>query len=368
MSLLLRRNDHTYPPSRAVFAFMMVLCLAVVGSNSYAQEPFSHPGLLLSQSDIKQATEASKASDDVQTYEMMESDPRASFEYVPTPFADVALKVRKLTPESRALKDDGTAAYLNAVQWVVTHDDRHRAAAVRILNSWARTFESFTVLAGTPRQPQLVSAWALPLYTSAAELVVHGDGGQTQPEGFDAQGFRDFTYRMLGYARQAHDRDNNWGATASLAMMTVGVYNNDRALYEEGLESVKRRMENVIKPNGEVFELRTRDCHHPQYSLTALTQAAEIASNQGDDSLWLFMDDEQGPLLARGIEYMSASLLTGKGARNCVKSSLAPGYGWIAEAAYDRLNVPIPMLRKITDMEGLDGPSYQFLGWSAFGH
>ena len=43
----------------------------------------------------------------------------------------------------------------------------------------------------------------------------------------------------------------------------------------------------IVYASGEVQELQARDCHHPQYSLAGIAQAAEIATIQGDTGLWL---------------------------------------------------------------------------------
>lgn len=343
-------------------------------THAAARDIFLHPGLLQTESQLERFSARSAASDVViDTYKLMQVDPRSSGDYQPQAQAVVDVISSGAGPSEKAFKDDAIAAYLNAMLWVKTGDSAHRDKAIEILNVWASTFKTVTtdVSAGnSPRQPQLEAAWTLPMWVNAAEIIRYYDNGIAgwKPENIDR--FDIFVDRLFAFSSQSMDRKSNWGASASMAAVAVGVYQNDRKRYKLGLESIKKLMPAVISEDGEINELRTRDCSHPQYSLAAFVQAAAIAGNQGDQSLWLFGQTENAPpLLARGLEYMAEALSEGSPVRDCQRlghmGKLGAGYGSIALQEYQELGILLPKLRKVVQSTGVDKPSYQFLGWSS---
>jgi hypothetical protein len=265
------------------------------------------------------------------------------------------------------------AAYLNALQWVATADPRHRDKAMGILDGWAATFERLIAAPGTPaRAIQLESAWTLPVWANAAEIIRHYDDGAARWNAQAVAAFGRFIDRLFAQAERASNRPNNWGASAALAMMAAGVFQDNRERYATGLARLKRLLPEIISADGEVRELRSRDCLHPQYSLTGFVQAAMIATNQRDDTIWRLTDRRGDPVLARGLEYMAAALTEGTEARDCRRRGsigrLLAGYGAIAVAELRRLGIPIPRFEVLTRGSGADRESFQFVGWSAATH
>lgn len=355
-----------------------ISCFAAVpapfDAPALAQENFRHPGLLQTQQQLQRLSARSPTSDiAADTYKLMQDDPRSSGDYQPQPLAVVDVISSGAGPAEKAFKDDAIAAYLNAMLWVKTGDSVHRDKAMEILDVWASTFETVATdvdARNSPRQPQLEAAWALPMWVNAAEIIRYYDNGRAgwPPESIDR--FDLFIDRLFAFSSQAMDRKSNWGASASMAAVAVGVYQNDRRRYKAGLNSIKKLMPAVISEDGEINELRTRDCSHPQYSLAAFVQAATIAGNQGDQSLWLFgQTADTQPLLARGLEYMAEALSEGSPVRDCQRrghiGKLGAGYGDIALQEYQERGIFLPTLRKVVQFTGVDKPSYQFLGWSS---
>jgi hypothetical protein len=360
--------------------YLVVFCIAllIAADPALGQRPatFAHPGLLATQKQLdgfKSAVNADQPNAIKEAYKLVQDDPRSSSAYRPTPMAVVEVASNAMTPGETAMKDDSMAAYLNALQWVKSGDAKHRDKAIEILNAWATTFQSINAVktdkGGSLRQAALEASWTLPVWLNAAEIVRHykQGGGRWQPK--DIAAFDRFTSKLYEESRKAQGRKSNWGAAAAMAAMALGVYQNDQSRYAEGLQQTKALLQELVSPDGEVFELRTRDCSHPQFTLTAFVQAAAIASNQGDSSVWLTAKQGGSPALARGLEYMATALTQGSSARDCRVKGGRPGavlngYADIAVYEYGRLGFSVPRFSETVRARGLDSASSQFVGWS----
>jgi hypothetical protein len=371
---------------RFIAVLAVGLCIAVwagafssvaIGLDVRSPSGFVHPGLLSSQQQLaafKKAVNGDRADSAFRiAYQAIKDDPRASYRYGARPMATVEIASYSLPPEEKRFKDDAMAAYLNALQWVATSDPRHRDKAIEIMDGWAATFERLVAAPGTPAAArQLESAWTLPMWANAAEIIRHYDSGAARWSAEAIAVFDRFIDKLLVQARRAQLRPNNWGVSSALAMMAAGVFQDDRIRYTEGLTRLKRLLPEIIDASGEVRELRSRDCHHPQYSLIGFVQAAMIAANQRDDAIWRLSDGRDNPILARGLEYMATALTDGTEARDCRRRGsigrLLAGYGAIAVAELRRLGIPIPRFEAVTRANGPDRESFQFVGWSAAIH
>ena len=300
-------------------------------------------------------------------YEVVTRDTRSNYTYAHMALASVELVAAASGDQEKRIKDDAQAAYLNALRWVQSGDSRHRDKAISILNDWARTFRTFTLDSGTSSaQMQLEAAWLLPMWVSAAEIIRHYNNGEAQWSQVDIDTFNGFLDRQYAEAVKASSRDSNWGAAASLAMMSVGVFQNNTSRYAAGLKRIKEILPATVYASGEIYELAARDCIHPQYTLTGLAQAAEMAVIQSNDtSVWMWTGPgETTPRLAKGLEYMANSLTTGSGVRDCRGQGLSPGYMDIAVNGYMNLGVAIPTFKQLVKDRRPDRGSNQFIGWT----
>jgi Alginate lyase len=363
-----------------VWQRLLVICIAllVAANPALAQRPatFAHPGLLATQKQLdgfKAAVNAEQPNAIKEAYQLVQDDPRSSSAYRPTPTAVVEVTSGTTTAGETAIKGDAMAAYLNALQWVKSGDARHRDKAVEILNAWAATFQSIRAVktdkGGSLKQAALEASWTLPVWLNAAEIIRHHGQGAARWPPQDIAAFDRFASKLYEESRKAQGRKSNWGAAAAMAAMALGVYQNDQVRYAQGLQQTKALLQELVSPDGEVFELRSRDCGHPQFTLTAFVQAAAIASNQGDSSVWLTGNQGGAPALARGLEYMATALTQGSSARDCrvnggLPGAVLSGYANIAILEYGKLKVPLPRFSEAVRAKGLDGASGQFVGWS----
>lgn len=312
-------------------------------------------------------------------YQRVISDVRSAYTYSHQALVNEEVVAGASNDQEKRAKDDAMAAYLNALRWVESDDVRYRDKAIAILNDWGKTFRTFSVASGTPSDGvQLEAAWLLPMWVSAAEIIRYYNNGQAGWSQADISTFDSFLERLYTEAHKARNRvatttenhAGNWSVSAALAMMAVGVYQNKASRYLSGLQRITEMIPLSVFADGEVNELKARDCIHPQYNLTGLVQAAAMAQIQADDkSVWMWESSgETTPRLAKGLEYMAKSLVDGTGVRDCSGSNLQYGYMDIAVDAYMNLGVAIPNFQQLTKLRKPDGSSNQFLGWTTATH
>lgn len=283
---------------------------------------YTHPGLLNSQAGLDElkAKANSTAPSAMRTgYEAMVDERFADLAYPHQPYSVVVVAGATSTPSETQFKEDAQAAYAHALRWVKTGHQQYRDKAVAILDAWSGEFEEMVSSVPGEQRPQqwLEAAWYAPMWANAAEIIRDHDGGAAAWPAAMQTRFDGFLDTLGSLAEHAY-RENNWGASSGLALMSVGAYRDDATLYAEGKRRILALLPILIRPTGEVFELAARDCWHPQYSLAAFTQAAEIARNQGDTSIYDFaVSGDAKPRLALGLEYMARSTELGEGVRDC---------------------------------------------------
>ena len=384
-----RALTSAHSPRRRVLAPIALAMLAACSGHSVARDrdapdqrvaarvkvpdQFRHPGIFATQTRLdtfKAAANSGNPSVMKTGYGAVTADSRSEYSYQHHALVDVEVVGGAIGPEEARYKNDAMAAYLNALRWVKTGNNQHRDRSVMILNDWARTFRSFSVAQGTDSaQTQLEAAWMLPVWVSAAEIIRHYNNGQAGWSQADISTFNGFVDRQYSYAEKARTRVNNWAVSAGLAMMAAGVYQDNKSRYSAGLQRLTEMIPLSVFSSGEVNELRDRDCTHPQYNLEGLSQGAEMATIQGDTSVWLYQPQgETKPRLAKGLEYMANSLRLGQGVRDCRGATLEAGYMDIAVNGYMNRGVPIPNFQTLSKERRPDKSSMQFLGWTTATH
>lgn len=332
---------------RLAHAALTLIAVVMFAVSAVAAE-FKHPGLINSAGRLNVLSRLEKdarTSDRRRSYyASLDKDRRFSADYEPQAMDYVLVVARKSNDAEKRFRNDMAAAYFTALRWVKTGDNRYRAKSIEIMNAWAGKFVAFTREKGTktgPGQIPLEAAWAIPIWANAAEIILYYKHPYAAPgpewKDSDIRKFRSFLSRMHAQRQEMRaDRSDNQGVSGALADMSIGVFNNDERLYLAGLRQAQRLAPQIISDDGEVKELRSRDCVHPQYSLIGLTQAAQIEMNQSDGSTLLSLrhrgDDE--PILLEGIEYMSRALNSGSEARDCRTARLLDGYAPMAKRLY----------------------------------
>lgn len=237
--------------------------------------------------------------------------------------AVVMAKASGSTPSEAHIRRDAVLAYAYALKWARTGDTTDAGKAKEILNGWASNFERYEPVEGTSvRQCQLEAAWVAPSFVAAAEIIRHYtvNGQSAQWSTAERTIFKDFIENLKNnyINKMVKDinkgqRRNNWGISAGYAKMAIGVYVGSSNVYNDGKRIILDLMPDIIKADGEVHEYCARDCTHPQYSMSGLTFAAEIARLQGDTSLYEALSTR----LKTGWEWMNGAYTGSVACRNC---------------------------------------------------
>jgi len=182
----------------------------------------------------------------------------------------------------------GHVVYLNALQWVITGDDRYAQAAVDNLNAWAHTLE---IIDG--RDSILGAGINTFKFTNAAEILLHYNGG------FDGYSDEDFyalvdmllnvVYPVIQDAAIPMYANGNWDLAALISMISIGVLTENTYIFERAVDFYQD-----IHLNGSIFAYVNeagqsqevfRDQAHAQLGVGYMAELAQIAYNQ-DLDLW----------------------------------------------------------------------------------
>lgn len=337
---------------------------------------FMHPGLLHSKDDLDFIKQ--KLIDGEQPWKsawvQLQSSKVASLDYVPKPLANVVRGVRnKPDIGSSNMSSDAAAAYAHALQFSLTQKKAHATKAIEILNAWASTLESVS-----GHDAKLLVGMDGVAFCNAAELIRHTstewrrDADQKQFEHMLRQVFypviKDFYPTANG----------NWDASMIQTMIAMGIFLDDRAMFDRAAEYYRHgkgngAIENYFNEFGECQE-SGRDQSHVQMGIGFLACACEMAWKQGLD-LYSVADNR----LATGFEYTAKynlgedvpyqRYISVEGRYDYPTISqrgrgrFRPIYERIVHHYHDRLGLEMPYSRRVAEKERPKGPHRQHMSW-----
>jgi hypothetical protein len=254
---------------------------------------------------------------------------------------------------------DGNAAYQNALMWCLTGNEAHAKKAVEILNAWSGTLKKMD-----GRDVQLGAGLNGFKFVNAAELMRY-----TYPPWTPADVARcERLMRevicppIMNFALHAN---GNWDAACMKTLMAIGVFCNDRELFDRAVRYYRTGKGNgrlthyVINDAGQAQE-SGRDQQHTQLGLALLAELCEIAWNQSLD-----LYGEADNRLLKGFEYTARYNLnldvpfetvtdtTGKYRHKKISSKgrnqLRPIYEMVWNHYQNRRGLPAPFTRQAAD-------------------
>jgi Alginate lyase len=306
---------------------------------------FVHPGVLVTraQLDFVRDRIAANAEPWASAFERARADAHGSRTVLPhPPIAAPATETSPATEDGVVLcgsfsdpdvhcsdeKEDGAAAYTQALLWVLSGDEAYAANAVAILNAWSVLKEHRLFNAA------LQAAWMGSEFARAAEIM------QLWPrwEARDVRAFKEMMRRAFlprlvgalpGVAAQgdaSHGQNGNWPLSIADSLVQIGVLLDDRDVFAQGVELWRDRVPaycylaaadgvhprlpcggyagsnagyaSTATRTGDAFgywgqanrgltdgvaQEMCRDLEHVQFGLAAITNAAETARIQGVD-------------------------------------------------------------------------------------
>ena len=230
--------------------------------------------------------------------------------------------------------EDASASYVLALLYKLSGEDKYAQMAMKILNSWADLQEIVSSRGADDQQHLLQAGWMGAEFGPAAELL-RSYMSSSERANLQAMFQRAF-YPVL-------KRMSTWNGNVDLtqidAMMSIAVFNDDAALFHEGIARLAARVpayfylesdgptpvpivgcENAQEcwahPTKWVSGLTQETCrdngHHAQYALGSALHAAQVAWNQGVD---IIADHEQR--FTAAMELMALQLNSGSMQGTC---------------------------------------------------
>ncbi len=316
-----------------------------------AQVTFTHPGLLHSNADFERIKAKIAANQEpwISAYNIFKSDGASSKYYVLRGPADSVQRTQTSYRNDNIMKRDANAAYNNAIMWKLTGDTAHAEKAIQIMNAW-----SYALKALYGDQVQLTAGQQGFRWTNAAEIIRSTYGGWAPADiaQFENMLKTKFVPHIDMYG------DANWGGGCIKTMMAIGIFCNDTALYNSGLNAFNTHactsLSKIIASSGQNTE-SGRDQVHGQINIGHLAEVAQVAYNQGLD-LFAALDNR----ILTGYEY-SAKYMLGNDvpySSSIYRCTMGP---WSVIAATNRtLAELVPMYELVynhyVNIKGLEAP------------
>lgn len=193
---------------------------------------FKHPGLLHSREELEFTKKKIAAGEEPwkSAFEQMKTSPWADRDYKPkkgretirSGFNGTGAAEGGVADASR----DAKTAYTQALMWAYTGDAQYARNATEILNNWSVLREN------RGGNWYLQAAWLSTMLTNAAEIIRH-----TWPEWKKDDIARFSVMLNEAFLPIFHNRPayGNRLFSVSYAMMAIGVFNEDRAAFTEGM-------------------------------------------------------------------------------------------------------------------------------------
>ncbi len=343
----------------------LLFLLTAVGMSipSASAMEFAHPGSLHSKAEldfvkamIAQGTQPWKGECD-----RLKNSPHAT--RAPHGLA----QINSATRDAEVSRDDATASYTQALLWYFTGDPSYAQRSIAILHAWAG-LQAFTA---NSDQDCLQAGWIGAVFAPAAEILRLYPGWPA-PEIANLQAmFKRAFYPQLA---KASSWNGNVDLTQIDAMMAISVFNEDEALFRQGLARLQTRsrayfylttdgpLPHPIAGDGGdpekfwshpakwVDGLTQETCrdngHHSQFALGSALHAAETAWHQGVD---VYAENQQR--FTAAMELLATQLLTGSMQGLCAHDSATSDRYDTWEIGYHhyhhRCGLALPNTRKL---------------------
>jgi hypothetical protein len=260
---------------------------------------FVHPGLLHSREELEFIKQKIAAGEEPwkTAWGKLRASASAALDYKPRPRAEVVRgPYNNPNIGSSELSSDAGAAYTHALQWRLTGNEAHARKAIEILNAWSATLKTVS-----GHDTKLLIGMTGVQICNAAELLRHSHSGWLKPDQERLERLlREIFYPPIKDFFPA--ANGNWDASMIQTMLAMGVFLDDRAMFDRAVDYYLKgagngAINNYFNAFGECQE-SGRDQGHTQMGLGFLGCAAEMAWKQGVD-----LYGASNNRLALGFEY-----------------------------------------------------------------
>jgi hypothetical protein len=220
---------------------------------------------------------------------------------------------------------DSEAAYTQALLWFISGDKAYANNAIKIMNAWSSTLAGGHKNSNGPVQ----AAWCGEQFPRAAEIIRYSDAGWSDE---DIAKFKDMLAKQYVPSLIHGSCENgNKELSMSEALINIGVFNDDRETFDQGVKMWRGRAPAYIylKTDGDkplkaancddmpiwgnkglttplvdgLLQESVRDSQHANLALSAMVNAAETARQQGLD-----LYGEQAKRIMAALEFQAQYL------------------------------------------------------------
>jgi hypothetical protein len=342
-----------------------------------APPQFVHPGVLVDRQQLEYVKKmvTAHAEPFYSAFLKAQRSPWGSLDYKPKgPPEDGYIKCGPISNPNIGCKDadnDGTAAYTQALLWYITGNHAYADNAIRILNIYGQRLKGYSKEPPYSNAP-LQAAWDGQHWPRAAEIIRYSGAGWKDSE--IATFERMLRNAILPLVQDGSDSNGNWEISMNEALIGIGVFTNDRAVFDAGVRHWRERtpaffyyhtdgrrpvappmrnMTNVSWYGQGVFDASVdgiqqetcRDFNHAQYGLAGTLNAAETARIQGID-----LYREQAARLTAAMEFNARYLLGAPVPKSVCSGQVQLVYNPTYEIGYNEfhnhLGMDLPLTRQ----------------------
>lgn len=288
--------DYTY--------YFSILLLMIVGISARGQRNFVHPGILHSRESLYRMSHVAqnKALPGYGSYLLLAAHPCASSSYeLKGPFQTIS-RDGEFSFTKTKMEMDFSAAYLNAMMWVITKDQDHAKTAIKVLEAYADVLKTIPSTNDAPLLAGLEGSKII----NAMEILLHSKSGikKEQVAKINKMITGIFLPVCDGFYKSRPYTNGNWGAIVTRMYIGAGIYFNNEQMYHKAIDfyndgNDNGTIKNYVAETGQIQE-SGRDQGHSQLGLGGLASICEIAWNQGDN-LYHALDNR----LLKGFEYVA---------------------------------------------------------------
>lgn len=188
-------------------------------------------------------------------------------------------------------EQSGNAAYFNALQWVITGEDKYADASVNILNTWAGTLK---IVDGRDRI--LGAAINSCRFINAAEILKYYNGGYSKYTDTEFKKFQDMLinviYPVIEDLGAPMAANGNWDTAAMISMISIGVICENDGIYNRAVSlyhdiHVNGSIDVYVNDEGQSVE-SARDMAHAQLGIGYMADVCMVDKHQGGELYKLY--------------------------------------------------------------------------------
>jgi hypothetical protein len=349
--------------------------------------PFIHPGVIVNKLQLAEVKRRVKKGVEPQksAFAMLKADKLGALDYTPHPWETV--ECGPFSKPDLGCKDeqaDSEAAYAQALLWAITGNKAYAENAVKIMNAWSAKLKGGHTNANGPVQ----AAWTGEVWPRAAEIIRYSYKGWSKA---DIERFRTMLKEQyVPTLLEGSGENGNKELAQSEALINIGVFNDDRTVFNAGLDMFRGRApatiyltsdgpaplqpakwgpaiwgnKGFIPPLVDGLEQETaRDSGHAALALAAMAGAAETARQQGVD-----LYGELGERIPAALEYQAQYLPPNNvPAPENLEFGLHPTWAMAYNHYHDRMRKDLPKMKAVLDAMGPTGANHM-MNWETLTH